>query len=281
MTPQPPLSYRLCGAWIVFVLVAAITQYFTYSGPYAWLSDWQLAHKGGFALPVALIFPTILLIGPALAVMARYQRAQPPASATLSPQAERRLVLRIVFGIGILGLTGAAGAWLAAQSVPQRSDPPARFDLATWRDGAPPTGSVIVTGTVNPRHRAITFFKNGSTVYAPFNPPAGGATVRFFIEGAAPGTSSPDPETRAIFTHFRGVLVKDGLPWTMKRSFELQGLKIAAPHYLLVTGKDGARGDYYVATALCGFFGGLALILGVVILLAGRPHRASTRAKPG
>ena len=61
----------------------------------------------------------------------------------------------------------------------------------------------------------------------------------------------------------RGVLVLNGLPRMVKRDFELHGVRIASPYYLLRTGHDGARESYYVATGLLGLVAALALGLAI------------------
>ena len=59
----------------------------------------------------------------------------------------------------------------------------------------------------------------------------------------------------------------------------LHGVRIAAPYYLLRTGRDGARGSYYVATGLLGLVAGLALGLAIIAAIANwRERRSGVRS---
>ena len=138
---------------------------------------------------------------------------------------------------------------------------------------------MVVTGTVDPHHRAYEQLKRGSIGYAPFatSAPRGGP-VRFFLDHPMSPFSGPEGTLATAPVTARGVLVRNGLPRMIKRDFELQGVRIAAPHYLLLTGRDGARGSYYVATGLLGLVATLAMGIAIVAAIANaRGRRAGKR----
>lgn len=279
MSQQEPLVLRFATAWLLLVPVAAIVEFATYSPPYSWLADWIIVHIASTVAPLALVVVTMALLAPAVLLLRRYDRAHPVAAAApLEPQAARRVVVRVMLVIAAIATVCAAATWLVAQSLPQRSDPPVPIDLPTLGDRAPPLASVIVTGTVDPHHRAYEQLKLSSIGYAPFA--TSGGPVRFFLDHPMNAFSGPEGTLATAPVTVRGVLVLNGLPQMIKRDFELRGVRIASPYYLLRTGRDGARGSYYIATGLLGLIAALTFGLAIVASVANlRERRARKRSR--
>jgi len=159
------------------------------------------------------------------------------------------------------------------------------------RGGAPAGRRVTIIGASDMRARA-TFIqpgKNSSTtyVYTGFRPGATrdaaeataleAAPIMVFTDGAYSGSAGdwqrPEQETE------EGYLIENGLPPYARIVLERQGVRIAAPHYLLRVGENGLAGDYYVPIGLGLFFAFVFGFIGMIVLLVSAGAIGAGRAR--
>ncbi len=269
---RPTLTYLAVG-WLLVVPIWMLWGVATYGGLYRWLCEWQLSTTGEYAAFGTFIVPTMLLIAPAILFLRTRVDAQPAAPPKpLDPVVAERLLVRVLGAVALGGAIVCAGAWLWALHYPDRSGPSIDVDIATLADAAPPLGRVTLIGAIDADHvvRKSIDAKGigGWDLYAPIIVPGTAhRPARIFVEQYA-----DDPVTQPLPSdggrRFKGVLVEGGLPGDMQRQLARLGVAIANPYYLLLTGPDGARKNYYVAAGLGGFVALIGLLPLAVLLLA-------------
>jgi hypothetical protein len=186
--------------------------------------------------------------------------------------AAERLVVRVLGTIGLGGAIICAGALLWAQHYPDPSGPSVLIDLATLGDATPSLGRVTLIGTIDVDHVVKKTIDakgvGGKNLYAAMvRPGAIGKPARIFIKQYV-DSAVTRPLPTAAGNRFRGVLIEGGLPGDTRRQFARLGVGIANPYYLLLTGPEGARGDYYVAAGLGGFVALISLLPLAALFLA-------------
>lgn len=190
-------------------------------------------------------------------------RPDSPTRQLAVPAAER-LVVRVLGAIGIASAIFCAGAWLSAPRNPDRRGQPVEIDLATLGDAAPALGAVTLIGAIDVKHvvRKTVDAKGlgGRNLYAAINAPsAPRKSARIFVEEYV-DSSIDHPLPTGAGNRFKGVLVEDGLPSSVLGQFKSLNIDVAVPHYLLLTGRDGIRTNYYIAAGLCGFVALICLL---------------------
>jgi hypothetical protein len=273
---------RLAIGWLLFVPLATLWGVLTYSGPYRWLCEWQLATGGEYDASMTAVIPALLLIAPAVLFLRTQLPDKPPAVATPpDPAAAERSARRVLGTVGLTAAAVCAGTLLWAWHLPDRNGPSLAVDLATLGNAPPPLGRITLIGAIDADHvtRKLDVgngsFEGGRNLYAPMVVPgAANGTGRIFVdEYAGSGMTQPLPTDAG--NRFRGVMIEGGLPGDMRRQFARIGVRVADPYYVLRTSPDGARGNYYVAAGLSGFVALLALIPLALILVASARRRRS------
>jgi hypothetical protein len=280
MKREGTIRLTLSGLWVTLVSAYWFWAAITFSGPYRWLAEWQIAQFGGYYERATAILPAVLIAAPALAYLRRRSEiAQAEAEAQLGPAvAEGRQIRRAVWGTGGFGLVAlliGGGAFLLSQGVPDGSGPALPFDAATLGSVALPQDRVTIRGEVDPEASVAVVETRGVTsrnsVYAGFRPEgesAKDAPVRLFIERST-GSSAPTI-SQGFLPDQTGFLVENGLPDPVLREFAARGIPLASPHYVLRTSPSARRDTYYIVAAVAGFLGFVCLLVAGIMAFQGR-----------
>ncbi|MDR3376063.1 MAG: hypothetical protein P4L98_20255 [Ancalomicrobiaceae bacterium] len=258
---------RLATIWLLFVPLWMTWGAVTYSGLYRWLCEWQLSVNGEYDAFLTFVIPTLLLVAPTTLVLRLRHDAKPAVPPPhLEPAAAERLVIRVLCAIGLSGAIVCAGAWLWALQYPDRSGPSVDLDLAKLGDAIPPLGRVTLIGVIDTTHVVHKTIDakgvGGRDLFAPMiERGAAHKPARIFVEEYV-DIAVAQPLPTGVGSKYEGVLVKGGLPGDTLRQFARLNVGIADPYYLLLTGPDGARGNYYIIAGL----GGVVALLGLLPL---------------
>ena len=138
---------RILGLiWAIGMFALMLWGWASYSGPYRWAAEWQLAHFGSYAEKITIFGPLIVLLIPA-GFLGGWGPLIPPAVTTPEVRvANARRNARIVAVLGVVALAiGAVGGALGYQKM---NTPPTRADLVlvTGAEPAPDADLVTVTG---------------------------------------------------------------------------------------------------------------------------------------
>jgi hypothetical protein len=281
MIARRPLL-TLCWLWLALIACYLLWGGIAQAGLYYWVGTIEIDWIGGYESMLTGLLPGILLGLPALWIVGRDARRSRLAPPDLTVGARSaRLVAFVLFGLGFAALAAAIVCFLLALGLPAGTERAMPFDAATLGAGPAPAGKVRFTGTADANARTFVSggarFDRSTTTYAGFRA-AGeaneGAPFRLFLEHWSPGNF------RQAVLHAgaeqSGYLIEDGLPPLVRYTLEHQGVRIASPHYLLLTSSGGLRQPYYVGAGV-GVFSGWVLI-GIGVLLLVLPKRGRLRS---
>ena len=283
-----PKNRALSLALLLLAVAAAGYQYLTYSGLYRLASELQLRLLGMYLPFLSMLALGVFFIPGALTAPPRDESEDDARFAVEDSFAtheemmvykQRRLLKRLRLWI-VAALALAAAAGIAALAAPGGRPAPVAVDLATLGAAAPPVGvPIVLRGRPEGAHMAV-LSRRGAREYGDeaIVPVTGGAfngRYRFFAH-----LGRQEQETRRALADFArtgamaGTLTENGLGGQMRAAFEQAGLRIAAPHYLLVQDETTPR-SRLMALAMLLF--GIAVLLGLVALNAWRLHRKYRR----
>ena len=270
------LLIALSVLWIAVVGVYMVWGVFNYAGLYRWLAEWQIAQWGGFYRKWTAALPALLLSLPAIAYLGHRSRLRQAADAQDRAAQARTIGRRAKWTIliGLLLLIGGGGAFAWSQTLPDGSERPEPVDAVRLASGQLPDSKVRIRGTDDPSARtrvARRGLDEGVTFYAGFRleDEAKDAPLRLFIERDTPGPESLTT-LQAFLPEQTGYLVENGLPDEALEDLRARNIAVASPHWLLQTGDLARREPYYIAAALGGFSGLVALAIGIAGLLQAR-----------
>ena len=273
--------------WIAVAGGYMIWGVFNYAGLYRWLAEWQVAQWGGFYRKWTAALPALILMLPALAYLGHRSRTRQAAEAQ-DPAAQARTIgqrAKWTMLLGLLLLLGGGGAFAWSQALPDGSERPEPVDAARLAAGQVPDSKVRLRGVDDPSARTQVTRRAPDervTFYAGFrlDDEAKDAPLRLFIQRDTP---APEALTtlQAFLPEQTGYLVENGVPEEALEDLRARGISVASPHWLLQTGDLARREPFYVAAALGGFFGLVALVIGFAgILTARRRAWLATAIRP-
>lgn len=279
----------LSWGWIVLLGAYLIWGAVNQSGLYAWLAEQQVERFGGYYPKATVIFPWLILGGPAWWLVRRRAAEAEAALAAQGPaaQAQRSArVARTMLVAGLVALAIAAGAWLYSQRLPDGSEPAVAFDASTLGTGEVPDGPVRVRGSVDPDAGTVLTEQGWGTddaiVYVGFRPDgaAKDAPHGLFVRRRA-GSSADAVTAQAFLPDQEGYLTENGLPPLARQDLESRGIRIADPHYVLGSQEMSGRETWYVVVGVAGFFGFVALLVGLIGLVQARGKLRRAEATGG
>lgn len=270
------LFTALSYLWMVAVFGYMIWGAFAYAGLYRWLAEWQLAQWGGYYQKWTAALPAILLSLPAVAWLGRRHRFRKAAEAN-DPAAGARTMgtqARWTMLIGLVLLLGGGGAFAVSQTLPDGSERPEPVDGARLASGQVPSAKVRIRGTDDAAAR-VRYLQRGADertiFYAGFRLEGEGkaAPLRLFVERNAPAQEGLTT-LQAFLPEQTGYLAENGLPEDAQAELRARGIRIASPHWVLMTGDSARREPYFIAAALGGFIGLVCLLVGFATWLQAR-----------
>lgn len=266
--------------WVLAVAGYFAWGFYSYSGLYRILAEWQIREWGSYRAGWTALIPGFLLAGPALSVLGRRARLREAAEAGHDPAAKTRRAIAVILPLGLVCLIGAAGAYYYSTTLPGRDAPATTVDIATLGNGVPPEGAVILVGEAQAvRTVMLQETMKGSVRlnrYIPLAPPGSGpaAAIRFFLKTNASHYMNPSAGRPQAFdgsgdpvfpiTTQVGVLIENGLPGPIEALYAQDGIALTRPYYVLDLTPEGARAPFYIGAAVGGFSGLLLLFIALL-----------------
>jgi hypothetical protein len=218
----------------------------TYSGPYRWLAEAQLAHGGSYEVTLTGLGLVLLLLLPALAAVQllgrRYAgRGEPRDVAAIAAKAAANEAWLLshrgrLFGAGLGAVLTLMGLYFLADGALAGSLQ--AVDAAALEAGAAPTGRYVeLTGAVRMAERvAVSESTNGSTIeryYLPVTSPGapGAAGARVYLETYRSGLVAHADELRS--GRVRGMLSENALPGVAQTELAARGVTLPARYWVL------------------------------------------------
>ena len=262
--------------WLAVVGGYMIWGVFTYAGLYRWLAEWQIAQWGGFYRKWTAALPALLLSLPAIFYLGHRSRLRHAAEAH-DRAAQARTIgrrARWTMLVGVLLLLAGGGAFAISQTLPDGSERPEPVDAARLATGQIPDSKVRIRGADDPSARTRVVRPGPDervTFYAGFRleGEAKDAPMRLFIQRDTPGPVALTT-LQAFLPEQTGYLVENGMPAEALEELRARGIAVANPHWLLQTGDLARREPYYIAAALAGLIGLVALGVGFAGFLQAR-----------
>jgi hypothetical protein len=267
--------------WVVGFVPYGCYEWYTYSGVYRLIAEWQLDMLGKYDPRLTALVTLVALMMPALGLglldprvwrnIAAVRSGLPPrpspfVRAILSPPLFMLTVSVVMFAI-------AAGAGLYGYSYSQAAANAAfeAFDLSSSK--TPPSRHVVMTGVAHPAYQ-VDFGDNRTvdhyvpvtaTDWRPDDPLV--YFVKTPVENYAPPESGESyykfsRQTPPFPVTSRGMLVESGLPGAVAEFYRKNGVAIA-PAPVLLNPSPGKQ--YLHAAAICSAGGVLTLLLAAFV----------------
>ena len=278
--PRKRRRKRLAMLWLAILAALTLLHWIADIGPLAWLATWFAVWTGRL-LGGDILFLLLVLSLPALWFLVEPVDEASRARRRKSAPGRDEFKLAATITIALAGLCLAVSAYVGVQMarLPGGDGPVAKpagslagMTAAGQRivlTGAPVEGAEV--GFVQPARTSssrwtYTGFRPGARRgTAEVRPPAGTA-IDLFVEQRLNDVRStgyvPPPQDERT-----GWLVEDGLPDHARIALERQGVRIARPHYLLKTAREGLREPWYVPLALGLFFAFAFGVIGLALLV--------------
>ena len=274
-----PVRRILAVVWTVGVLGAMVWFWATYSGPYRWAAEWQLARFGSYGEKITLLGPLLVLMIPAALLGGRRPWIVPHADpAVRAAHARRNAGILALLGFVVLLAGAAAGGlgYLRLQTPLTSAD----LVLITGTEPEPATDLVRVTGIA--RTDLIVGFEETiagqarRSSFVPLTAPSWrpGEPIRFILRtnqtawmprdgaGAVQMLRRSNPPFRMVTEP--SVLTRYHLPGVVKAEYEKARIVLDPSVALVEQSKDEVYAPYWIAAALGGLVG-LCLMLGGAI----------------
>jgi hypothetical protein len=266
----------------------------TYSGPYRWFAEWQMAHFGSYELKLTLFAPLIIMMIP-VGFLAGWGPLVPPRATTPTERvANARRNARIIALLGLVSLAiGAAGGglgYLKLQTPLRHAD----LVLNAGTEAAPTADLVAITAVARP-DLIVGYQETAGGVtnhwsFVPLVAPAwrAGDPIRFLLKtnqtawlpptgGGGPSMPhmllSGNPPFRMITEP--SVLERNDLPGAVRAQYEKAHIALD-PGVVVVEQSEGeVFAPYWITAALGGLIGVCLLFAGLIgAVNAGKAARA-------
>lgn len=268
------LGRQLARVWIALVGAYFLWEAANYRRFYAWLAEWQIANFGGY-VPL-LNFIALLFIGwLPIWVIRKIVRARNKNEQSAQAKYDRLLVdanrLRVfLLGGAIAALGGLLATLALAFILVPRADGPVQslaaseFGTTTIAEG--PTR--VVGGELG---TIISFgqdwqFSENRNIYAPYRSTSMDKEPNIVFIKLSVGKSENLTRLRSR-PAWSGILVRGGMPGTIRSLFGSVGVKIANPHFTLYPDLASIRSTYWVQA------GQLALLVLLLLFLGWRQSK--------
>jgi hypothetical protein len=280
--------------WTVGAFLLMLWCWTTYSGPYLWAAEWQMAHFGSYQVKLTLFGPLIVLLLPA-GFLAGWGPLLP--AVAMSPAAKRanaRRNARVIALLGVAALAiGLAGGLLGYQRM-RKPPTSAELRLTTGAEVTPHADLVTITAIARPDlsvgYEETVAGTASRWSFVPLVAPdwKPGQPVRFILRtnqtawmppAGADGPRMPRMLSRGNppfqMTTAPSVLSRFTLPGVVKAEYEKARIPLD-PSVAVVEQSAGEMYAPYWMTAAGGALVGLCLLLGGLIGLvnAGKVARA-------
>jgi hypothetical protein len=274
--------------WIGFAAATAYAGYswYTYSGPYRLIAEWQLETFGSFSLKLTLLGVILALIVP-VAILGRLlggpnlmNKPDGLAQAQSSP--------RLTALLGLLLLAAGAGAgWLGYQKS-QETIAYESIDLAAGQ--LPSTQHVVLTGIARTEYlmQYETKSSGSSTIHTYFPLTSSswrrGEPFVYFLKTNATaylpeggGRMFAFSRTTPPFkmTTQKALLVRNGLPGPVGESYRKNNIAIADPPIVLDV-SPGADYETYIIAAIACALGGFFTLFASAMMAIRRRRAVAT-----
>lgn len=243
---------QLLWLWPSLAILYFLWEFASYYGLFGWAAEWQLTHFGQYKptltfLLLALVFalPVLLLF------LANRRSSREQVERPIPPVAVARRYIRISYLCSAVLAAAAFISLVLMLVLPRASAQPHKLVIGSAVAEAPPEGQATLSGQRKEGRVAIytqnLLIAKYEVRFAPvFEPRRRGAAIRYFVELGAdekawPGSGVTTASPRA------GILVRDGLPGTIRRLYEILGYPISRPYYVLFASVHTMRLPYYVA----------------------------------
>lgn len=259
----------LVGSYLMF-------EAHSYSGFYAWVSEWQISVFGSYAPFLSFLFLLAIGVLPVLLILTlirKRRRRQPDVVQTANLRLERAITIRnaargvfaVAFGLLIVALL------FVSFVLPNDEGEPVTVTVTVTENSSVPLregAARLVGGEVG------TMFTFGQSWWI-------GEHRKFFAVYQVPGLK---PEGATFFvdlgpvdvkqlpglrqrTTWSGLLVKSGLPGTTRPMLRSAGIALSDPYYTLYPDRRTLQASYFVQLAQMAL---LALLLALVSIFYNR-----------
>jgi hypothetical protein len=278
----------LSWLWLAVVIAYLAWGGIAQAGLYYWVGTLEVDRLGTWNPKLTGIVPGLLLALPALLYIgreARRQRLAPPDPVAGARML--RLVGQVLVRLGLAALAVGLACYLLALTQPSGAERAIPLDAAALGNGPPPAWKVGIAGAIDERAEVSvdesSRFSTSYAIYVGFRATGEAdreAPLRLFVVHGAPHQSGPVAHYDGL--EAEGYLVENGLPPLVLYTLERRGVRIASPHYLLLTGRTALRDPYYGGAMVGAIFGFLLTACGLLVrVLPGQRGRSGANPAGG
>ena len=259
--------------WVIWLYIAAACAYicyewYAYAGLYRLAAEWQLEQFGSYGLKLTLLFPLMVLLMPAAALVSLTGMQDQLRGADAGPRSPAIFVLLGVVALAVAASAGWYGYVKSMETVDvgsldlSKGDTPrsthvtitaiARteyiLEFGTKRDSTTILDRYIplTPASWRPGQPLVYFMKTNMTAYMP---PGGGGMLML------------SPRTPAFqITTQPGVLVRDGLPGAVGESYRKNNIAVASPPIMLDLSPGADLQPFFVTAGVSGILGFVMLV---------------------
>lgn len=283
--PIQPIK-RLALLWLVVVAGFFLWESRRYGGIFAWMAEWQIALFGFYKPALTMLLLALLLFLPIMiVVLARRRRRRQQTVEIVDDRVAPATAGRYLTLLNLCGLLFTIAAIASALwtfFLPGWSGVPQQVSAATAPAADIRQGPTRLTGGAA-EARTSAFIQNyligeRETRFAAIRPPQGAdPAVRYFVE------IDPAERERGVRSApgvvRTGILVRNGLPGTIRRLYGELGYSVATPHYVLYQTPVPYRLPYFISAVQFALAGLLCWLVG--LFQTRRVRRLRTEAEDG
>jgi hypothetical protein len=269
--------------WVGYVAYS----WYSFTGPYAWFAQWQMAHFGSYSSRLTAAIPLFAGLIPAAFIYGKrataIRRAADPARETASHK--RAAWIALVIGVALVA--AGVGAGFIGFQMAQMPRTQGAFEIG--RSVAPPTAEVLkVTGVARTDLVVVQERRSAGTItrdrYIPFVAPNWhGEPIAFILKTnqdayMRPTASSSDEgflrfdsSTRPfMMTTEPSVLNRNALPGAVRAAYEKANIALADVNYVIDQNLQSNLTIYWIVAASSIVAGFLTLVAALAKSIAGR-----------
>jgi hypothetical protein len=259
--------------WVIWLYVAAACAYifyewYAYAGLYRLAAEWQLEQFGSYGLKLTLLFPLMVLLMPAAALVSLTGMQDQLRGADAGPRSPAIFVLLGVVALAVAASAGWYGYVKSMETIDVES-----LDLS--KGDTPRSTHVAITGIARTEY-IIEFGKktSGTTIldrYIPLTPASWrpGQPLVYFMKTnmttyMPPGGGSMVMLSRRTppfqITTQPGVLVRDGLPGPVGEGYRKNNIAVASPPIVLDLSPGADLQPFFITAGMSGLLGFVMLV---------------------